>query len=347
MTVRGRTWRLGCSALVLLLAGIAIGVGTMLAVARSSQDQERRRRLDGAAPLRPVFLRDPDACRSINSAAVRLDAAMLEGARAAAAAADRGWSPANDYAVSYFAWHWRLSGAARCPPATAVVDALAPDLDRRGWPAVNVELNDLKLAERLPPSAARARALARIAFASHIPPSALRGEDSRPYARQLLADQGDFARPWREAALREIGGASRLGTAAAYLAVATDPEAALPQVERVMRSTLSVARARAASAYRTSGKVAAIRPDDANRLIELGYALARGGAAAEPHARPVIDFLRDRIARPMPPFGLSATAPTELCRIARHIGGRAAIAANGKRFCAPGYVGGDGAPRSY
>ena len=129
--------------------------------------------------------------------------------------------------------------------------------------------------------------------------------------------------------------------------MATDPVSALPKVQSAMADMLRQSRARSTKAYRTGGEVRAIRGDDANRLIELGYALARGGAAAEPHSQPIIDMLDEVIARAAPPFGLMATKPTEFCRIAKHIGGRVARAASSKDFCANGFKGGDGAPNPY
>lgn len=216
-----------------------------------------------------------------------------------------------------------------------------------GWPEGNTQLNDLRLAERLPASKTLANGLATIGFLGWIPPSHLNGEDARPYARQLLAEQGKFALQWSKQALDEVGGDSRLGTSAAYLAVATAPDAALPKVQQAMINKLHRSRDRQVKAYETGGEVSGIRPDDANRLIELGYALARASNKAEPYSQPVIDMLGQRIARSAPPFGLMAAQPTEFCRIAFHIGGRVAEAAKGKPFCSPTFKGGDGEPRQF
>lgn len=255
--------------------------------------------------------------------------------------------PVHNGVVSYFSWHWSFYGEGRCPPSTKDVQRLAPILEHVGWPQPNTPLNDLRLAERLPASKSLANGLASIGFLGWIPPSDLNGEDVRPYARQLLAEQGKFAQQWGKQALDEVGGDSRLGTSAAYLAVATNPVAALPKVQQSMLDKLRRSREQRINAYRTGGEVPAIRTDDANRLIELGYALARAGNKAGPYSQPVIDMLGERIARSAPPFGLMAAQPTEFCRIAFHIGGNVAEKAKGKPFCDPGFKGGDGAPRQF
>ena len=340
-------FRFGCVSLIILLIGFGFGAATPFLIEKASRKEAEKKRLDGGAPIRPAFLREPQECPKTSDEATDLDNRMVDVGRSVAASDPTGQSPVNNYVVSYFAWHWRISGARRCPPSDQIVQQLAPLLDRYKWPLANTELNDLRLAERLPPSAARAQGLATVGFLGWIPPSTLKGDDSRPYARQLLAEQGRFALPWRAAALREINGETRLGTSAAYLAVATDPVSALPKVQSAMADMLRQSRARSTKAYRTGGEVRAIRGDDANRLIELGYALARGGAAAEPHSQPIIDMLDEVIARAAPPFGLMATKPTEFCRIAKHIGGRVARAASSKDFCANGFKGGDGAPNPY
>ncbi|WP_146130880.1 hypothetical protein [Sphingopyxis lindanitolerans] len=339
--------RFGCVSLIILLVGFGLGAVAPLLLEKHSRKEADKGRLDGSPPIRPVFLREAQGCPATSNEAADLDSKMLEVGRSLAASDPTGQSPANSYVVSYFAWHWRISGARRCPPPDQIVQQLAPLLDRYKWPLANTELNDLRLAERLPPSASRAEGLATIGFLRWIPPSALKGDDSRPYARQLLAEQGRFALPWREAAFREISGETRLGTSAAYLAVATDPVGALPKVQRTMADMLRRSRARYTQAFRTGGEIQAIKNDDANRLIELGYALARGGAAAEPYSQPIVEMLDEVIARAAPPFGLMATKPTELCRIAKHIGGQVARAANSKDFCANGFKGGDGAPLPY
>lgn len=345
MTLR----RLGCWGIIFFIAGLTGALAAFLYFSNSDREQRSNYRLDGAGPIRPSFLRDKAGCNAPTEAEIRLDDAMLSAVIAAKNArhrfADPG--PVQHSVVSYFAWHWRLYGNDRCPPTQEHIDQLAPFLDRAGWPQANTELNDLKLAERLPPSEPLAKGLANIGFLRSIPPSNSEGEDSRPYARQLLAEQGEFALQWRKQAFDELGGDSRLGTSAAYLAVATNPEAALPKVEATMAVKLRRSRARKIKAYTMGREIPALGPDDANRLIELGYALARGDAKAEPYSGPVVDMLDERIARAAPPFGLMAAEPTELCRIAFKIGGKAAEKAKSKAFCAANFKGGDGAPREF
>jgi hypothetical protein len=274
---------------------------------------------------------------------------MRDVMRAAAPIDPRGQSPAFNYVVSYFAWHWRIvsfnAKQRRCAPSQGYIDQLRPWLDAAGWPRVNTGRNDLKLSERLPPSIVRARGLAAIAFHPYPPPQDIEFYDSRPLAMQLLADQGVFAQSWHGAAMARMESDSAIGTGAAQVAVASRPSSALPKVSRLMIDKL--AHARRVRAFSDDGEVEVIDLVDANRLIELGYAMARGGSAAQPYAQPVISMLEQRIARSAPPFGLLATPPTEFCRIARAIGGTVADAANRRAFCALGFKGGDGGPSPY
>lgn len=207
---------------------------------------------------------------------------------------------------------------------------------------MNTERNNLQLAERLPPNPVRARGLAAIAFHQYPPPQSISFYDSRPLAMQLLAGQGRFAQPWSRAAIGRMEADTAIGTGAAQVAVAADAVSALPSVSRLMSDKL--VHARRVQAASDGGKVAVLDGRDANRLIELGYAMARDGRAAQQYARPVMAMLDQRIARAAPPFGLLATPPTEFCRIARAIGGNVAAAADARDFCAPGFKGGDGGP---
>jgi hypothetical protein len=270
---------------------------------------------------------------------------MVEVANAAATLDPKGQSPALNYVVRHFAWHWRIStnvGRDRCKPNQALIDQIVPWLDSVGWPALNVQRNDLQLAERLPANSIRARGLAAIGFAKFPPPQDIDFYDSRPMALELLADQGRFAKPWRGVALARMEADSAIGTGAAQVAVASDPGSALPKVSQLMSDKM--ANARRVRAYSEGHEVSVLDGRDANRLIELGYAIARGGPAAQRFAQPVIAMLDQRIARSAPPFGLFASPPTEFCRIARAIGGQAAAAADRRPFCAAGFKGGDGAP---
>lgn len=344
------------------MVGLARGIGSWLCVTlllgtaacdrapwMSSRDRVMKERLDGSPPRRPRFLRDAPKCRPASSDEVRIDRSMLGVAEASATT--RSWhSPPLAYVVHYFAGHWRLTANAsqpRCAPSEETFAALNSLMSEANWPAANTLMNDLGLLERLPPTERRAAGLAQIAFLEWIPPSDDQGEDTRPYARILLAEQGEFASPWQTQALNAIGSETRLETSAAYLAVAIAPEQALPLVEKAMAEALLRSQTRRVRAHSDDGRVAALQDDDANRLIELGYAMARGGSRADAYSAPVIAMLDEPIARSMPPFGLSSTPPTEFCRIAAAIGGRAAAAADARSFCAAGYRGGDGAPRPY
>lgn len=338
---------LGCAFVVVLAAGVAGGIGICFHQEKSARASQQDAAVNNGSPIRPPFLRDAMECQT-SPEAERVDRAMFQVARAAAPTDTGGQSPVLGYVTSYFGWHWRIAGhrsARRCAPAQELVDELGPWLDAARWPAVNTPRNDLQLAERLAPSAVRARGLATIAFHRYPPPQDLKFTDSRPLAMQLLADQGGFSRPWHGAAMRRMDSDSAIGTGAAQVAVASDPAAALPKVARLMSEKL--AHARHVQAYSDKGNVSVLDGRDANRLIELGYAMARGGRLAQPYAQPVIAMLDQRIARSAPPFGMFATPPTEFCRIARYIGGPAAAAADRRDFCAAGFKGGDGGPSPY
>ncbi len=164
-------FRLGCLSLIILLVGIGLGATAPLLIGKHSRKEADKGRLDGSPPIRPAFLRDTQECPKTSDDAAELDNKMLEVGRSVVASDPTGQSPVNNYVVSYFAWHWRISGARRCPPSDQIVHQLAPLLDRYKWPLANTELNDLRLTERLPPSAVRARGLANIGFLGWIPPS--------------------------------------------------------------------------------------------------------------------------------------------------------------------------------
>lgn len=338
----------GCGLVAILLVGLAAGIGWCFHQAKSDRLEKEDAAINDRSPVRPPFLRDALACGPNSRAAERLDEAMLQVARTAAVLDPRILNPALQDAISYFAWHWSIVGNGdkrRCPPDQTIIDEIAPLLDAAGWPAVNSHRLDLRLAERLPADAIRARGLAAIAFNRYPPPQDLKFYDSRPLAMQLLADQGRFALPWSRAAIGRMEADSAIGTGAAQVGVATDPARALPLLSKLMAGKLKLAKR--VSAYSNGGESEAIEGRDANRLIELGYAMARGGALARPYAGPVIAMLDVRIARASPPFGLFATPPTEFCRIARAIGGNVAASANRRDFCAPGFRGGDGGPSPY
>ncbi|MGE5564246.1 MAG: hypothetical protein ACM3ZV_13215 [Bacillota bacterium] len=338
---------LGCGSIAVPVAGIALGIAFCFHQERSARAERELAAITDRSPVRPPFLRDAATCET-SPESERLDRAMIEVARAAAPLGGDQQSPVVGYVTAYFGWHWRITGklgSRRCAPDQVLIDELGPWLDALRWPAVNTERNSLQLAERLPRSVIRARGLAAIAFLRFPPPQDLKFYDSRPLAMQLLADQGPLARPWHAAAMARMDGASAIGTGAAQVAVASDAASALPRVSQLMSDTL--ARARRVKASSDGRDVAVLDGRDGNRLIELGYAIARGGRAAQPYAQPVIAMLDQRIARSAPPFGLFATPPTEFCRIAKAIGGTAAAAADRRPFCAPGFKGGDGGPSPY
>lgn len=347
--MKGWVTNFGCLLTLFLIIGTLSGIGGAYWLQNNNLSERENWRLNGASPIRPPFLRTELNCLSRSEELVKLDVAVFELGQSAFAIEGNFESPVYQYVISYFAWHWKQADSRKvfCPPSEDLVMRLAPILDAIAWPQANTQLNDLRLIERLPPSKTRANGLGEIAFLPWIPPSDLGGEDSRPYARQLLADQGEFAAPWREAAFNEINGDTRLGTSAAYLAAAIDPAAALPIIEDVMDSKLKQSLARGTKVFQNGGDVSAIRGPDADRLIELGYSLARAGPMARSYSDPIIAMLDEVIARPSPPFGLMATSPTEFCHIADHIGGRVGSAANSRPFCSPDFTGGDGAPRNF
>lgn len=334
-------------AFILLCVGALAGLRIERHESRAREQEKMAARLEGGRPIRPVFLRKQSGCEPPSEAEIQLDEAVLNAAIAADAVAPEKENTVKDYAVTYFAWHWQLRRKERCQPSDHLIAQLAPILDRMGWPYANAELNDLRLIERLPPSDVRAKGLAEIAFLKWIPPSNLKGEDTRPYARQLLAEQGQFALPWSGAALNEIAGDTRLGTSAAYLAVATSPSDALPRVQQAISAKVASSRDRRVRAHLIKGDVPAIRLDDSNRLIELGYALARAGTQSEVHSLPIFEIMSEKFARSAPPFGVLAAEPTEFCGIAAHIGGNVAKFAESKAYCAEQFKPRDGEPRQF
>lgn len=342
--------RFGCLSIILLLVGVALGIFGAFALEKRAKAERTERQLNGAGPIRPSFLWEPRPCRERTKGEQRVDDLMASALITSSSLPNqRELSSVGRNSISYFGWLWRQlvwpPQGNPCPPAQPHIDRIAPHIVKFGWPEANTEANDLQLISRLPPSRRLAEGLATIAFLDRIPPSRSNFEDSRPFARQLLGDQGRFAAPWGKRALLEINGDTRLATGAAYVAVAALPDVALPKVKQVMAEKLKQSQLRRVGAYRTGGTVLVIRPDDGDRLIELGYALARAGPAAEPYAEPVIAMLSEGIARPAPPFGLMRAYPTEFCQIARHIGGKVASTASQRAVCNPGLSSGDGSPR--
>ena len=344
--------RRGCGLMLLiaacLIAGAVLAVIAVHRIERSSRVDRHDQVMNGGPPIRPVWLRQPRACDAPTPFERKRDEAMAQVARASLAG-EPGRDPINPmlgYAVRYFSWHWSLLKFKRCAPDRVYVDALLPALEATDWPHVNTQGNELRLVERIAPSPRLAKALAQIAFSPNDPPREAELYDSRPYARMLLGDQGQFARPWAAKARSEISADSKLGTSAAYLAVAAEPRAALPLVKRVMFAKLRSSLGRQVKTYKDSGEANAIRSDDADRLIELSYALGRAGTAADAHSGPLLQALDHGFARAAPPFGLLFTKPTELCRVAAWVGGRTAQIARAKPACV-NQKGGDGRPAEY
>jgi hypothetical protein len=343
--------RRGCGLTLLvvacLISGAAIAVMVMLRLERSSRAEQQEYVMNGGPPIRPVWLRQPRACEPPTPFERRRDEAMAQVALTSLPGHPRDpINPMLSYAVKYFSWHWSLLRFNRCAPEQDYIDALLPALDATDWPQVNTQGNELRLVERMPRSARLAKALAAIAFSPLVPPREAEPHDSRPYARMLLGDQGEFARPWAVKARSEISGDTKLGTSAAYLAVAADARAALPQVQAAMAAKLRSSLGRQVATWKDKGEANAIRSDDADRLIELAYALAKAGPAADPYGAPILQALDHGIARAAPPFGLLFTKPTELCRAAAWIGGRTGQIAGTNLACVDP-KGGDGRPIDY
>lgn len=344
--------RSGCGLTLLivgcLIAGAAIAVAVIFRIDRSNRTELLHTVMNGGPPIRPVWLRQPRACKTPTLSERQRDEAMAQVARTSLAnqSTTASGNPMLGYAIRYFSWHWKLLHFERCAPNQAYIAALQPALIATNWPAANVQANELSLIERLPSSARLANALAKIAFLSTVPPREVALYDSRPYARLLLGDQGESARPWAAKARSEISGDTKLGTSAAYLAVSAGGQAALSLVRDAMAAKLQSSLGRQVKTWKNSREAAAIRSDDADRLIELAYALGKAGRAADRYSDPLLQALDHDFARAAPPFGLLAAKPTELCRVAAWIGGRTAMSAHKKPACI-NLKGGDGRPTDY
>lgn len=331
--------RRGCGLTLLVAACLISGAGAAIAVMTSLERGHRAEQLDkvlnGGPPIRPVWLRQAAACVPADEYERERDLAMVRAARASLAGrlSPDFLNPVLHYAIKYFSWHWKLMAVKRCRPDQTLIDQLLPALEATNWPFVNTQAAELALVERMQIGSRLAHALGKIAFAPGVPPREVAMYDSRPYARMLLGDQEQFARPWAERARSEIDPDTKLGTSAAYLAVASDPGAALPLVKDAMSAKLDQSLRRQVRAYSETGETDAIRPGDADRLIELAYALGRAGQLADGYTDPLLRTLDHGFARGMPPFGLGVANATELCRVAAWIGGRTASIAQTKRAC--------------
>lgn len=242
------------------------------------------------------------------------------------------------YTVQYFGWQWWMmdelapNKRRRCPPAMQFYAQIAPVLEKADWLGPAQERNDLKLIERLPPSSYIARRLGEKAFNGSPLTHGSLGYDNRPYLRMLLAYQGGYARPWAAQAMSAITPDTKLGTSAAFLAVSTVPDRALPRVADAMRRFIAEARGRQVTVTDLDPPGRGFTIRDGDRLFELAYALSMAGPRAQPYSEPLIGLLNDKFGSGSH-FGLLLLEPKGLCPVARHIGGRAAAAANAKPYC--------------
>lgn len=243
-----------------------------------------------------------------------------------------------NYVVQYFGWQWSTDDQAilgkqrRCPPAPKLYAQIAPILERADWLRPAQERDDLQLIEWLPPSSYIARRLGEKAFDAYPLTRGPLNYDNRPYLRMLLGYQGAYAQPWATLALSAISADSKLGTSAAFLAVATAPDQALPRVADAMRRFIVEAQGRQVTVSNIDPPGRGFTIRDGDRLFELAYALSIAGPRAEPYSEPLIALLDQRFGSGSH-FGLLLLEPKGLCPVARHIGGRAAAAANLKPYC--------------
>ena len=283
----------------------------------------------------PRWLRAGHPCNPLNAREAAQDAAMAN--LATTFASDRS-SAGLHYVVRYFGSQWSIidkvtfSGRRRCPPAPQFYGQIAPILERADWLRPAQESNDLELIERLPSSSYIAKRLGEKAFNGYPLTHGPLGYDNRPYQRMLLAYQGSYARPWATRALSAITPDTKLGTSAAFLAVSTVPDRALPRVADAMRRFVAEAQGRQVTVSDVHPPGQGFTIQDGDRLFELAYALSMAGPRAEPYSEPLIGLL-DRKFGSGSHFGLLLHEPKGLCPVARRIGGRAAAAANAKPYC--------------
>ncbi|UJW84271.1 hypothetical protein [Devosia sp. SL43] len=128
--------------------------------------------------------------------------------------------------------------------------------------------------------------------------------DLRPLARATLASLGLVATPFAGRAFAEISAHDSMGTGAAQVAVAGQHPRALDSVERLMADLLA-----------TLPKDDVIAWDTRNRLYELAYALAYGGAAAASHAAPIKELMTRRVESNATIFGMIDLQPKRMCRV--------------------------------
>jgi hypothetical protein len=321
-------------ALGFILLGMAVGAALLtsgyFAIHQSQQRTENLRRLNDEDPLIPGWLRHERPCTALSAAQIEADRVMSDVARTFSG---QPTTTGLHYAIEYFGWQWGIIGSlGRCPPAPDYYAQLGAILSKAQWPSLREDRNDLGLAERLPPSEWLAGALARLAFNSYPLTDGPLNYDNRPYARLLLAEQGNYAAPWQNQALKELAGDTKLGTSAAHLAVAINPGEALPRVERLMAEMTEKALARQIRRTTSGREESAITMEDGARLHELAFALSMAGSRAEPFSRPLIRLLDQDFASGSS-FGLLFMPSSTLCIIAKHIGGKAAAEARSRTHC--------------
>lgn len=333
-----RRVRGGCGFVFAMILGAALLAAAYAWLDKRDYAGKLDQSLNQQGALKPRWLIAEHPCRRPNAEEVAHDAAM---ARLAEAFRAKRSNVGLGYVIDYFGADWSIDEGLRhspplrrCPPAPDLYARLAPILEQADWLTYQRTDDELQLVEHVAASPYLARRLAELAFgdASH---TNVLGYDDRPYFRMLLAYQGVHAKPWAPRAMREMDSGSKLGTSAAFLAVAIDPDRALPRVTAAMERLIADASRRQVVIDDISPPGNGFTVRDGDRLYELAFALSMAGSKAEPYSRPLITLL-DRRFGTGSHFGLILIEPTELCAVARHIGGRAAVAADGKSFCRTG-----------
>lgn len=164
----------------------------------------------------------------------------------------------------------------------------------------------LELIARLPdPNKDLAEVVAASAFNDTVQQSdRFPNRDIRPLARATLAGLGPLARPYANMAFEQITIEDSMGTGAAQVAVAGEHPTALQTIEKLMADKLA-----------TLPKDRAVPRDARNRLYEMAYALAFGGAQAKQHVAPLQDLMNRKVQSWAPPFGMIERPPRRMCRV--------------------------------
>jgi hypothetical protein len=164
----------------------------------------------------------------------------------------------------------------------------------------------LRLIAKLPnPGQGLAKVVGASAFNQSFQQSELFSQrDIRPLARATLAGLGSPARPYADQAYAEISIDNPMGTGAAQVAVAGEHPDALRSVERLMTEKLDGV---------PGGQ--AIPWELRNRLYEMAYALAFGGAQAKEHVAPLRKLMSRKVQSWAPPFGMVELPPRQMCEV--------------------------------